>query len=533
MATIVTVHGTGATGEEYGPKWWQKTSDCEAKLRQFVQGSDGPLKYEQVIWDGNNSEISRRAGARKLLQRLNQLETAREPYVVVGHSHGGSVIAFALQVAARQKNSLPNMRAWITVGTPFIAPQKKALLYARADAIGKGVVMIGLMLVAALAVQFWSVNGAAFSSTHALSIAAALLAAGAGVWWGSRNLAAWLEGDQPDWELSLEPNVSAVANAFGDRWLQLWHPDDEAIFLLRSAHAHSPRIFDDGFAAGPLFMTFIYALPLLLLAVAASDVLSGYVAAALAQSPTADPDALRVPGAAWFSDADVQHMSLLQRFAMIALAVPVLIARALEWLRGWSLELPYVPVMAMVVLVAAVGGLLLARLAMRGLSIPISRQLNAATVSQIRAKLFGADVSGETAIGCDVRPYWSKSTMGALPAAVSAEITEISDRAAERAVRTMRARAYDIVAAENPKERLSEYLSWEELVHTTYFNAPTFQRLLAYAISSVDGFRPTPVLTSEASYPLLRQWLDEVRRPAPVSVPEAGVELLTPRSSPA
>jgi hypothetical protein len=97
----------------------------------------------------------------------------------------------------------------------------------------------------------------------------------------------------------------------------------------------------------------------------------------------------------------------------------------------------------------------------------------------------------------------------------------------------MRARAYDIVAAENPKERLSEYLSWEELVHTTYFNAPTFQRLLAYAISSVDGFRPTPVLTSEASYPLLRQWLDEVRRPAPVSVPEAGVELLTPRSSPA
>ena len=62
---------------------------------------------------------------------------------------------------------------------------------------------------------------------------------------------------------------------------------------------------------------------------------------------------LTVPGAAWFSDADVQQMSLLQRFAMIALAVPVLIARTLEWLRGWSLEMPYVPVMAMAVLVAA------------------------------------------------------------------------------------------------------------------------------------------------------------------------------------
>jgi hypothetical protein len=533
MATLVTVHGTGATGEETGPKWWQKSSAFEKSLRDLIQASDGPISYEQLIWDGNNSETSRRAAARNLLRRLCQLETAREPYVVVGHSHGGSVIGFALQLAARQKNTLPNMRAWITVGTPFIAPQKKALLYARADAIGKGVVMIGTLLVAALAVQFWSLNGAAFSSTHVLTVAAALLAAGAGVWWGSRNLAAWLEGDQPDWELSLEPNITAVAGAFGDRWLQLWHPDDEAIFLLRSAHAHSPRIFDDGFAAGPLFMAFIYALPFLVLAVAASDVLSGYIAAALAQSPPADPDALHVPGAAWFSDADVQYMSLLQRFAMIALAVPVLIARTLEWLRGWSLEMPYVPVMAMAVLVAAVSGLLLARLAMRALSIPVSRQLNAATVSQIRAKLFGADVSGETAIGCDVRPYWSKSTMGALPAAVSAEITEMSDRAAERAVRTMRARAYDIVAAENPKERLSEYLSWEELVHTTYFNAPTFQRLLAYAISTVDGFRATPVLTSDASYSLLRQWLDEVRRPAPSAAPEAGVELLAPRSSPA
>ena len=533
MATIVTVHGTGATGEETGPKWWQKTSACEAKLREFVQASDGPLKYEQVIWDGNNSEISRRAAARQLLQRLNQLETAREPYVVVGHSHGGSVIAFALQVAARQKNNLPNMRAWITVGTPFIAPRKKALLYSRADAIGKGVLVIGMLLAAALAIQLWSLHGAAFRSTHVLTVAVAALASVAIMWLASRYLESWLEGDQPDWELSLEPNLSAVASAFGDRWLQLWHPDDEAIFLLRSAHRHTPRIFDDGFAAGPLFMIFIYAMPLLLLAVASSQVLTGVVAGALAQ-PGADPEAFRVPGAAWFSNADVTHMTLLQRAAMIVLAVPVLIARALEWLRGWSLEPAYVPTMGIAVVAAAAGGLTLARLAMRGLSIPVSRQLNAATVSQIRAKLFGADVSGETAAGCDVRPYWSPSTMGALPAAVSREITEMSDRAAEKAVRTMRARAYDIVAAENPKERLNEYLSWEELVHTTYFNAPAFQQLLAYAISTADGFKATPALTGDPIYPLLHQWLDEIRHADTAAAPTtASAEVLEPRTSPA
>jgi hypothetical protein len=190
--------------------------------------------------------------------------------------------------------------------------------------------------------------------------------------------------------------------------------------------------------------------------------------------------------------------------------------------------------MAFIVLTASVGALLLTRLVLRALSIPVSRQLNAATASQIRAKLFGADVSGETAVGCDVRPYWSKSTMGALPAAVSAQITEMSDRAAEKAVRTMRARAYDIVAAESPKERLSEYLSWEELVHTTYFNAPAFQRLLAYAISTADGFAATPALAGDPSYPQISQWLDEIRHtPTPAAPTASGTAVLEPRPSPA
>jgi hypothetical protein len=41
MATLVTVHGTGATGEECGPKWWQKTSAFEKSLRDLIQASDG------------------------------------------------------------------------------------------------------------------------------------------------------------------------------------------------------------------------------------------------------------------------------------------------------------------------------------------------------------------------------------------------------------------------------------------------------------------------------------------------------------
>ena len=70
MATLVTVHGTGATGEECGPKWWQKTSAFEKSLRDLIQASDGPISYEQLIWDGNNSETSRRTAARNQVFQL-------------------------------------------------------------------------------------------------------------------------------------------------------------------------------------------------------------------------------------------------------------------------------------------------------------------------------------------------------------------------------------------------------------------------------------------------------------------------------
>ena len=126
MATIIAVHGTFATGEETGDKWWQKNSECEKALREFVQGNATPLSYEQLIWDGDNSETSRRAAARRLLHRMSKLEAAGEPYVVIGHSHGGSVVAFALQLAARHGNALPHLRSWITVGTPFFASEQEA-----------------------------------------------------------------------------------------------------------------------------------------------------------------------------------------------------------------------------------------------------------------------------------------------------------------------------------------------------------------------------------------------------------------------
>jgi len=36
MTTIITVHGTGATGPEEGEQWWQKGSSFEKHIRELV-----------------------------------------------------------------------------------------------------------------------------------------------------------------------------------------------------------------------------------------------------------------------------------------------------------------------------------------------------------------------------------------------------------------------------------------------------------------------------------------------------------------
>jgi hypothetical protein len=55
-----------------------------------------------------------------LLDLLYRQESARRPYHLIGHSHGGSVIWLALQEAAASGKPLDHLRSWATLGTPFL-----------------------------------------------------------------------------------------------------------------------------------------------------------------------------------------------------------------------------------------------------------------------------------------------------------------------------------------------------------------------------------------------------------------------------
>jgi len=131
MAKIVAVHGTFASGPLEGRKWWQRGSDFTRRLSQLVEAEDGPLTIQPYVRDGQNSETSRRRAGQKLYEKLKALEVAKTRYVVIGHSHGRSVISCALLQASYEKTSLVSLQRWVSVGAPFIKTERPRLLFSR------------------------------------------------------------------------------------------------------------------------------------------------------------------------------------------------------------------------------------------------------------------------------------------------------------------------------------------------------------------------------------------------------------------
>jgi hypothetical protein len=146
---VLLVHGTFAYQErDEGKGWFQRRNEACLKLarrlgaRYRVNPKVVPRKgggHEEVpepvfCWSGRNSERARRLAAEALLGRLGWFEARGLPYHVVAHSHGGSVLWEALQLAVARRPPagptppggrppgppLAHLESWTTVGTPFL-----------------------------------------------------------------------------------------------------------------------------------------------------------------------------------------------------------------------------------------------------------------------------------------------------------------------------------------------------------------------------------------------------------------------------
>lgn len=520
MATILTVHGTFASGPDEGAAWWQRGSHCCEEIKSLVEADDGPVKIEPVGWDGLNSELSRQAAAAKLLDRMSELEKAGERYCVVGHSHGGSVISAALVRAVHYKRSLDKLARWITIGTPFIEAKRSRLMFARLGPIGKTVFLSMLAVSVGMGMLGMSMETDGFREPGSLLsmiiIIPFMLLLGSMIcypflWLMARYRLPWHD----------RRVQTKAQQSFAARWFSLRHEDDEAVQGLGAFQTVKHPIFARDFAVGFLSRANILLVPLLIILAIywgggtlmdrsirqAQNVLQSAQSSATPleveqASPVAKTDAAAQPPA----PATGEKTSPIDWGEVIG----TLIGYGIVFGIGIGICLGITVAMYHLV-----------RLMARPTSRVLSYGLNRMTWSQIRSSSLGNDMEGENARHARAHPAWLDASYRPLPQTLAAEIAAVSDEAAGKSIAKFRAALSDLGfyrLEQDGKDALCAFLCGEELIHTTYFNIPRFRKLLAYTISQSPGFHPSMALRNDPDFELVKGWYEELE--ASIAKPE-------------
>ena len=511
MATIITVHGTNASGPEDAEKtgqghWWQRGSYFDLHIRQLVKSDDGELKIEPLLWDGSNSEIARHRAGKKLVSTVKDLEQRGETHCVVGHSHGGSIISHALlELAGR---SPEHLKSWITVGTPFVHLRKQMFLFSRLNTPARaGYMILALYLTAIFLLPFY---GAELGLTTEQTYADLPLHLKALFW-----VIIYLIGITlalPVYLLLsfLQPaklknynkrRMRKAKNAFQSRWVGLWHKNDEAIVGLQKLHKVDIRPFGERFAANGILILAIFIVPLTLLIIASDKGATTGFLDFLGYVSDGTTDDLRELGG---------QSHFFHRFSVLLYILLATPARLLQYI------LPIHP--AATFLAPALGIIALWLIALviylpfkqlsEWLSILLSKGLNQAARGQINSMALGSDTIGECPMYAAEYPSWILAPPNPLPEVLAQEISQVSDKAVAESIVRIRndLNQLTFLNKEGNTDTVSEYLSWNELIHTTYFEVPRFRKLLAYAITQTDGFSPTREFETDPDFQLVAQW---------------------------
>jgi hypothetical protein len=604
LATVVTVHGTYAhiVGPPSSPapadlQWWQDGSPCEQHVRQLVAADDGNLEFKAFTWSGENSEEARRQAGSELLKTLRKLEERKQSYCVVGHSHGGSVIAAALVESVARRRPLDGLKRWITVGTPFVAMRKELFLFSRLTLPRKVLLVASLMLLMMFLVY---VGGQLYAGTlfgrHGNQLWRFVFSATMmslpfiffyTVFWilDARSLYAY------------RPKLAdRVEQRYGGKWLSLTHEDDEAVQGLKLLPRVKLRFFQGSFATPALTLFSIFALPLIYVLIVTSPTAMTTIAELLrdkvydvSQYKQADAevdaarqqfralraklqqarataesgglDATRTESARQEAEAARKQLSDLRKSLLQAHPELPKIMRAQRFKRQFLEEkgkpcdggtlceggqnyalnaallfhlvtdelanafvdqdarwgplggflrllLPAVLVPVIFALLA-IGLLILIRFIAGYASAGISRVLNHMTHFEITRSALGNDTEGEIVVGSDARPTWMTSSFPFLPLAVGSKISDYSNEMSFQSLAKFRNAISTLafsVDEEGAEGILTTYLTWRELIHTSYFEVAEFRKLLAYAIAEVEGFKAADAFKADSDFDRAKSW---------------------------
>src|SRR3981081_681107 len=112
MATFILVHGTYAKFAH-----WPALTD---KLTETARAAGDAPSFEQVRWTGKNRSGARQDAASSIFTVVKRIQrtSANEKIFIIGHSHGGSAIAYFLKEHPEAANTLAGCAF---LSTPFVA----------------------------------------------------------------------------------------------------------------------------------------------------------------------------------------------------------------------------------------------------------------------------------------------------------------------------------------------------------------------------------------------------------------------------
>lgn len=618
MATIITVHGTFAhytTGLEHDAataadslQWWQPGSTFAKHAQQLVSSDSSDVTFTPFVWSGDNSELARRAAGTRLLKQMKELEDRQEPYCVIGHSHGGSVIASALMESAAQRVPLEHLKKWITVGTPFVELRKERLLFLRLPILLKAIFIASLMLllmfsISSVAEVFdggW--EDTLESQLQRYGISMGLMALPFVVFVG---ITKYLDRRQL---FFYRPGVIKRAREkFSERWLPLLHPDDEAVHGLSSLRTVKFNIFHNTFAVPFFSLASVFILPIAYFYLIASPTHMVGITNFLRDNVYATENFERTEAAMMDSRRKIRDLRRQIRQAQdkldnadtdlrAVLNARTEIKRLREQLRGirqelhqdypnlvqvqrtrrfhrrflerdgkpceggtlcggghdillnsrlmyhlvtdeasswlvdeevregafgnlirFAMPIVLVPVVFGIVAVLMV---LLVQLLAGLFSSFASRRLDDLTWFEVQRSALGNDAEAEIAVGANAHPSWIDRMPRTLPPELARKITERSNREMMTSLGKFRNAISELAFAEGNEGQIAkalDFLTWRELIHTSYFDVPEFRKFVSVTVSQLDGFQPNEVLRNDPEYAATLRWLKEVTPQPPTT----------------
>lgn len=561
---LVMIHGTGAGDiNDAGDRWWQKKSEFQTGLSDLLQFESSRAEIIPFHWDeGANSEEARRKAGVRLYEKLKGYDEVGVDYHLIGHSHGGSVIYSSLIHSVARGNPLTRLKSWVTVGTPFLDYKPNRFLFSRLSLPGLSLYIfalaallfaLGLIVASILGTTVTDQIGRIFevvagSASGALVLLVPIVAflffyvivCFLILFFADRLRGGWRSEKQKE----------EVRRLYEDRWLGIWHRDDEAISALANVRGLKAPVIPTNFLAPafsmiPLIYTVSLMVSFLLFSASLLQNPSERVKQVLDSaeqsvkdekakqaSKAVEPDAAK-PAENAPSGSAVQGAPLPEGAAATTEAPPGKEDQATKpgeprtssdfgtivWLLTW-----------LAVIVAAATGIFLAITAAsiwlfkrigRLVGWPLARAIDKLVWSSIRQQAWGDDKAREGVASISSHPPLFKHRFAPLPDSVGNKLSEFSDKHAITTLKKVREILGMSAAQQSPDARaeLSKTLNWRELIHTSYFDIPECTQLMAAGLHRAGLCGLKNERWTDATKGQIEDWLTEMCPPRPAPPP--------------